>query len=138
MPRQTWEHFKLLAWEPEDELTPAVLAGLILYERPHEALGYATPAEVSTLIPALTVPNLPDGKQCSPRDQGRSERLEVRPPAAVSIGTRRKRRGRTGSAKHGSFSHFQMVLERRMNDRQTKATVAADHENPSYFLRSVV
>ena len=32
MPRQTWERFKLTAWESEDELTPAVVAGLILYD----------------------------------------------------------------------------------------------------------
>jgi len=32
MPRQTWERFKQVAWEPEDELTPAVMAGLILYD----------------------------------------------------------------------------------------------------------
>jgi len=91
-----------------------------------------------TLIPALTGPNPPAGKRCSPRDQGRSKRLEVMPPAAVSIGTRRKRRARTGSARHGSFSLFQMVLERRVNDRQTKVAMTADRENPSYFLRSVV
>src|SRR5271156_2142106 len=91
-----------------------------------------------TLIPALTVPNLPTGKRCSRKAQGRTERLEIRPPAAVKMGTRRKRRGRTGSARHGSFSLFQIVLERSVNDRQTKATVTADQENPSYFLRSVV
>ena len=39
---------------------------------------------------------------------------------------------------HGSFSLLQMDLERRGNDRQTKATITADRENPSYFLRSVV
>jgi hypothetical protein len=43
-----------------------------------------------------------------------------------------------GSAQHGSFSLFQMNLERRVNGRQTKATMTADRENPSYFLRSVV
>src|SRR5207249_5001942 len=91
-----------------------------------------------TLIPAPTAPSQPTGKRCSPKAQGRTERLEVRPPAAVSIGTRRKRRGRTGGARHGSFSLLQMVLERRVNDRQTKATMTADRENPSYFLRSVV
>ena len=32
MPRQTWERFQRMAWEPEDELTPAVMAGLILYD----------------------------------------------------------------------------------------------------------
>src|SRR5881628_3033653 len=91
-----------------------------------------------TLIPAPTAPSQPTGKRCSPKAQGRTERLEVRPPAAVSIGTRRKRRGRTGGARHGSFSLLQMVLERRVNDRQTKATTTPDRENPSYFLRSVV
>jgi hypothetical protein len=62
----------------------------------------------------------------------------MRPPAAVSIGTPSKGKGRTGSAKHGSFSLFQMILERKMNDRQTKVTMTADREDPSYFLRSVV
>ena len=32
MPRQTWERFQRVAWEPEDELTPAVMAGLILHD----------------------------------------------------------------------------------------------------------
>ena len=32
LPRQIWERFKRVAWEPEDELTPAVIAGLILYD----------------------------------------------------------------------------------------------------------
>ncbi len=32
MPRQTWERFQRVAWEPEDEVTPAVLAGVILYD----------------------------------------------------------------------------------------------------------
>jgi hypothetical protein len=39
---------------------------------------------------------------------------------------------------HGSFSLFQTVLKRRVNDKQTKVTITADRENPSYFLRSVV
>jgi hypothetical protein len=73
-----------------------------------------------------------------PKDQGRTKSLEIRPPAAVSIGTRLKGRGRTGSAMHGSFSLFQTVLKRRVNDKQTKVTITADRENPSYFLRSVV
>jgi hypothetical protein len=42
------------------------------------------------------------------------------------------------SARHGSFSLFQMVLERRVNDRQTKVTMIAERENPSCFRRSVV
>jgi hypothetical protein len=70
--------------------------------------------------------------------QGREERLEIRPPSAVSIETPANGRGRTGSAKHGSFSLFQMVLKRRVNEKQTKVTMKADRENPSYFLRSVV
>jgi hypothetical protein len=32
MLRQAWERFQHLAWEPDDELTPAVLAGVILYD----------------------------------------------------------------------------------------------------------
>ena len=91
-----------------------------------------------TLIPALTAPNQPVGKRCDPKSQGRTERLEIRPPAAVSIGTQRKGRGRTGSATRGSFSLFQMVLKRRVNNRQTKATMTADRKSLSYFLRSVV
>jgi hypothetical protein len=38
----------------------------------------------------------------------------------------------------GSFSLFQKDLKRRVNDKQTKQTMTADRENPSYFLRSVV
>src|SRR6266496_1938645 len=91
-----------------------------------------------TLIPAPTAPSQPIGRRCGPKDQGRTERLEIRPPAAVSIETRSKGRGRTGSATHGSFSLFQMVLQRRVNDRLTKVTMTADPEDPSYFLRSVV
>src|SRR6266853_6858495 len=90
-----------------------------------------------TLIPAPTEPSQPPGKRCSPRDRGRTERLEIRPPAAVRMGTRRKRRGRTGGGTHGSFSLFQIVLKRRVNDKQTNTTTTADRENPSYFLRSV-
>src|SRR5271155_871856 len=91
-----------------------------------------------TLIPVPTEPNQRVGKRCSSKDQSATERLEIRPPAAVSMGTLSNGRGRTGSATHRSFSLFQMVLERRVNDRQTKATMTADRENPSYFLRSVV
>src|SRR5271165_3160268 len=53
----------------------------------------------------------------TPGDQDRIKRLEIRPPAAVSIGTRRKGKGRTGSATHGSFSLFQTVLKRRVYDK---------------------
>jgi hypothetical protein len=66
------------------------------------------------------------------------KRLEIRPPAAVSLGTLRKGRERTGGARHGSFSLFHRVLQRRMNDRQTKIQMTADRQSPSYFLRSVV
>ena len=86
----------------------------------------------------LTEPSQRTGKRCSPKDHERIKRLEVRPPAAVSIGTPSNGRGRTGSATHGSFSLFPMVLKRRVNNRQTKVTLTADRENPSYFLRSVV
>src|SRR5437867_3263768 len=60
------------------------------------------------------------------------------PPLVVRMGTLRKGRGRTGSAARGSFALFQTVLQRRLNDRQPKATRTADRESSSYFLRSVV
>ena len=91
-----------------------------------------------TLIPVLTEPSQPVGKPCNPIMHGHEKRLEVRPPSAVSMGTPANGRGRTGGAQHDSFSLFQMNLKRRVNDRQTKATMTADRENPSYFLRSVV
>ena len=91
-----------------------------------------------TLIPAPMAPSQPNGKRCSPKDHDRPERLEIRPPAAVRLGTLRKGRGRTGRVTHGSFSLFQRVLKRRMNDRQTKIQMTADRQSPSYFLRSVV
>jgi hypothetical protein len=62
-----------------------------------------------TLILAPTAPSPPVGKPCGRQDQSRTERLESRPPAAVRIGTQSKGRGRTGSARHSSFSLFQMV-----------------------------
>jgi hypothetical protein len=54
------------------------------------------------------------------REGGGMKRLEIRPPAAVRWVTLRKRRGRTGSAPHGSFSLFERVLKCGMNDSQTK------------------
>src|SRR5580692_6577573 len=90
-----------------------------------------------TLIPGLTELNRPHGKPCNPKDQSRPEELEIRPPAAVRLRTL-KRRGRTGSARNGSFSLFRRVLKRRMNDKQTKIQMTADRQSPSYFLRSVV
>ena len=30
---KTWERFKQQAWKPDDELTPAVMAGLILHDK---------------------------------------------------------------------------------------------------------
>jgi len=46
-----------------------------------------------TLIPAPTEPDRRLGKPCNPKDPAATERLEIRPPAAVSIGTQRKGRG---------------------------------------------
>src|SRR5665213_712920 len=101
-----------------------------------------------TLIPAHTAPSRRHGKRWSDREAraiatldrkaGGSKRLEIRPPAAVRFGTLRNRRGRTGSATHSSFSLFERVSRRRLNDRQTKIQMTAGHKSPSYFLRSVV
>jgi hypothetical protein len=91
-----------------------------------------------TLILEHTVPSQPVGRRCSQKDQSRIKRLEIRPPVAVSIETQSSGRERASSAKHGSFSLFQMVLKRRVNNKQTKATMTADRKNPSYFLRLVV
>src|SRR5580700_6338886 len=101
----------------------------------------------STLIPALTERNRPAGRRCSRReagkiapldhDAGRGKRLENRPPAAVEFGTLRKRRGRTGRARHGSFSLFQRAVEGRVNDSQTKLQMTAVGESRAYFRRSV-
>jgi putative transposase len=106
-------------------------------ERPHQALDYATPAQVY-FDPGAHGAQPAQWKRCSPKDHDRPERLEIRPPAAVRLGTLRKGRGRTGRVTHGSFSLFQRVLKRRMNDRQTKIQMTADRQSPSYFLRSVV
>ena len=101
-----------------------------------------------TLIPAPTEPSRPNGKRCSlreagtiatlDREAGGEKRLEIRPPAAVELGTLRKRRGRTGSAPHGSFSLFERVLKRGMNDRQAQIEVTASRKSRAYFQRSVV
>src|ERR1700677_1858194 len=101
-----------------------------------------------TLIPAPTEPSRPAGKRCSRSEAerialfdshaGGSKRLENRPPAAVELGTLRKRRGRTGGAPHGSFSLFKGVLKHRVNDSQTKLQMTADGESRAYFKRSVV
>ena len=101
-----------------------------------------------TLIPALTEPNQPNGKRCSLPDAGAiaaldseangKRKLEIRPPAAVEWGTLRKRRGRTGSAPHGSFSLFERVEKRRMNNSQTEVYLTSDRESRAYFMRSVV
>jgi hypothetical protein len=100
------------------------------------------------LIPAPTGPCRPNGKRCSlretgaiatlDREAGGIKRLEIRPPAAVGLGTLRKRRGRTGSAPHGSFSLFERVLKRGVNDRQAKIEVTASRKNRASFQRSVV
>jgi len=84
----------------------------------------------STLIPALMEPSRPAGRRCSlsrarklalfDSEAGGSKRLEIRPPAAVELRTLRKRRGRTGSAPHGSFSLFKRVEKSRMNNSQTE------------------
>ena len=48
--RQSWERFKALAWDPEDEPTPAVLAGLILYDATFaQLLNEAERAQLSAL-----------------------------------------------------------------------------------------
>ena len=101
-----------------------------------------------TLIPARTGPSRPDGKRCSRREAGTiarldreaggKKRLEIRPPAAVALETLRKRRGRTGSAPRGSFSLFERVLIRGMNDRQVQIEVTASRKSRAYFQRSVV
>jgi hypothetical protein len=101
-----------------------------------------------TLIPERTEPSRPDGKRCGPRKTerialldsktGRIKRLDIRPPAAVNRGTLRKGRGRTGGARHGSFSLFQRVLKHGMNDSQTNIEMTTGRGRPSYFLRSVV
>src|SRR5208282_2574588 len=100
------------------------------------------------LIPALTEPNQPNGKRCSlpdagaiaalERETGGRRKLEIRPPAAVEWGTLRKRRGRTGSAPHGSFSLFEGVLKLGMNGRQIKLEVTANRKSRAYFQCSVV
>src|ERR1700722_2979434 len=102
----------------------------------------------SIMIPAPTAPSRPDGKRCSRNLAGKlalydsdavgSKRLENRPPAAVEFGTLRKRRGRTGSARHASFSLFQRVLQHRANDSQTTLHMTAAGESRAYFRRSVV
>src|SRR5258707_7368376 len=96
------------------------------------------PRRQCTLITVPTVPSRPPGKRCSPKVQGRSEELEIRPRPVLRLTTLRKRRGRTGSAAHGSFSLFEKGLKRRENDKQTKTQMTADLGSPSYFLRSVV
>src|ERR1700735_656511 len=102
----------------------------------------------SIMIPAPTAPSRPAGKRCSRNRAGKlalydgeavgSKRLENRPPAAVEFGTLRKRKGRTGSAKHGSFSLFQRVLKDGVNDSPTKLQMTAAGESRAYFRRSVV
>jgi hypothetical protein len=72
------------------------------------------------------------------READERERLEIRPPAAVELGTLRKRRGRTGSVRDGSFSLFERVLKRRVNNSQTQIEMTADGGSRNEFLRSVV
>jgi hypothetical protein len=100
------------------------------------------------LIPALTEPSRPNGKRCSLPDAGATaaldketsarRKLEIRPPAAVALGTLRKRRGRASSASHGSFSLFERVLKRGMNGRQAQIEVTANRKSRAYFQCSVV
>ena len=91
-----------------------------------------------TWLPGLTAPSQPLWKRCNRKAPIAVEKLEVRPPMVVRIETPLNGKGRAGSAQRGSFSLFQMVLKRRVDNRQTKTTVTADRENQSYFLRSVV
>jgi hypothetical protein len=72
------------------------------------------------------------------KKRSRMKRLEIRPPAAVELRTLRKRRGRTGSALHGSFSLFERVLKRRMDNSQTDVYLTADGGSRNEILRSVV
>ena len=100
------------------------------------------------LIPAPTEPSRPNGKRCSRSRAGNkalldgeansNKRLEIRPPAAVELGTLRKRRGRTGGARHGSFSLFERVEKSRMNNRQTEVYLTTDGGSRNEILRSVV
>jgi hypothetical protein len=72
------------------------------------------------------------------KKQSWMKRLGIRPPAAVRLETLRKRRGRTGSAPHGSFSLFGRALKHGMNGRQVKIEVTASRKSRAYFQRSVV
>jgi hypothetical protein len=66
------------------------------------------------------------------------KRLEIRPPGAVELRTLIKRRGRTGSAPRGSFSLFERVEKRRVNDSQTDLYLTAEGGSRNEILRSVV
>ena len=100
------------------------------------------------LIPARTAPSRPNGKPCSlpeagaiaalDREGGSRRRLEIRPPAAVELRTLRKRRGRTGSAPHRSFSLFERVWQHGMNSSPLQLVMTAIGKSRAYFMRSVV